>query len=269
MGRGRVHVGLSIAALTLVLGATALSNSDGVRGTFDFAQYPGSGRETWKEEFRFVIVGDRTHSPQWGLMPQAFREINHLCPDFVISVGDLIDGYGEDPREIHDLWKEFDNEVATLQSPFVYVPGNHDIWNRTSRGIYEVRYGLTYRSFNYCGLHFVTLDTEEQDEQQRPVERIRGNQLEWLKADIEQNRGARRILLFMHRPIWQAGGLDQVYPLLDGLPVHVFAGPALSWAVWFSFRLTHCHATALGQMTGWVCVRSALRRSVRECSLRS
>src|SRR5207249_10812987 len=137
----------------------------------------------------FVIVGDRTASPEWGLMPQAFREINQLSPDFVISVGDLIDGYGDKPTAINQLWNEFDHEVAALKSPFVYVPGNHDIWSVISRGIYQSRYGPTYRSFNFRGLHFVTLDTEELDERGRVVDRIQGKQLEWLQADLEANRG--------------------------------------------------------------------------------
>lgn len=157
-------------------------------------------------------------------MPQAFREINQLSPDFVVSVGDLIDGYSDQPELIHQLWKEFDDEVATLQRPFVYLPGNHDIWNATSRGIYEARYGATYRSFNYRSLHFITLDTEELDSRGQPTERIGGRQLDWLQQDVARNRRARQILIFMHRPVWQSGGLDGLYQLLDGLPVHIFAG---------------------------------------------
>jgi hypothetical protein len=104
------------------------------------------------------------------------------------------------------------------------VPGNHDIWNATSRGIYEARYGSRYRSFNYRGLHFITLDTEEQGERGQPAERLSGKQLVWLRDDLARHRGARQILIFMHRPIWQTGGLDEVYPSLAGQRVHIFAG---------------------------------------------
>src|SRR5262245_4544354 len=123
MRKCRANFWLALAAVVTVLCAAAFSTSN--PRSLDFAQYAGSGGPRGENSFRFVIVGDRTTAPQWGLMPQAFREINLLCPDFVISVGDLIDGYGENPDEINRLWKEFDGEVASLKSPFVYVPGNH------------------------------------------------------------------------------------------------------------------------------------------------
>jgi predicted MPP superfamily phosphohydrolase len=222
MARRAIQVSAAVAALASVLSAAAYSSHGPWR--LDFAQYAGSEQRISSEDFRFVIVGDRTSSPEWGLMPQAFQEINQLSPDFVISVGDLIDGYGDNPRSIQQLWREFDEEVAKLKSPFVYIPGNHDIWNATSRGIYEARYGSTYRSFNYRGLHFITLDTEEQDDFGRVRERIADKQLQWLKEDLAQNRGASHTLLFMHRPIWQTGGLDEVYPLLSAQRTHIFAG---------------------------------------------
>ena len=222
MTKSHSRVALGVASLAIVLAAA--TGSTATRWNFDFAQYRGPERTEPSDEFRFVIVGDRSGAPQWGLMPQAFREINQLCPDFVISVGDLIDGYGDAPGEIHRLWNELDQEVSILKSPFVYIPGNHDIWSATSRGVYEARYGPTYRSFNYRGLHFVTLDTERTDEQGQRIDRIEGEQFDWLRDDIARNRDARQILLFMHRPIWQTGGLDDVYELLKGLPVHIFCG---------------------------------------------
>jgi 3',5'-cyclic AMP phosphodiesterase CpdA len=157
-------------------------------------------------------------------MPQAFREINQLSPDFVVSVGDLIEGYSENRRVIDHMWREFDEEVSILKSPFVYVPGNHDIWNATSREIYEARYGSSFRSFNYRGLHFITLDTEQTDAYGRSLDRICGAQLEWLRDDLRRNRAAQQILIFMHRPVWQWGGLEEVYPLICDLPVHIFSG---------------------------------------------
>ena len=70
----------------------------------------------------------------------------------------------------------------------------------------------------------MTLDTEQQDSRGRTLDRIAGKQLEWLKDDLRRNRGAKQILIFMHRPVWQYGGLDDVYPLIVGQPVHIFSG---------------------------------------------
>jgi len=218
----RIQFATASTALAIVLSAAAYSNSGS--WNFEFAQYRGSEPATSPEDFRFAIVGDRTACPEQGLMPQAFHELNQLSPDFVVSVGDLIEGYSDKPAAIHQMWQEFDQEVSNLKSPFVYVPGNHDIWNVTSRGIYEARYGPSFRSFNYRGLHFVTLDTEQQDSAGRTLDQIMGKQLEWLQDDLRRNRGARQILIFMHRPVWQSGGLDEVYPLIVGRPVHIFSG---------------------------------------------
>src|SRR5262245_28890284 len=222
MTKRRLQVSVAVASVALVLTAAALSRGD--RWNFDFAQYKGPDRPEPKDEFRFVMVGDRNGGRIPGLMPQAFREINYLYPDFVISVGDLIDGPTSVNEKIGQFWKEFDDEVALLKSPFVYVPGNHDVWNATSKGIYEERYGQTYLSFNYRCFHFITLDTEEMDETGRKHDRISGKQLEWLKEDLAQNKNARRILVFMHKPIWLTGGLVEAEKLWQGMPVHVFAG---------------------------------------------
>jgi hypothetical protein len=222
MKRRPSHIALAIASLAVVLTAAAVSTGD--RWNFDFAQYQGPNRPEPQDEFRFVLVGDRNGGRVPGLMPQAFREINHLYPEFVVSVGDLIDGPTNTEPKILQFWKEFDDEVALLKSPFVYVPGNHDIWDASSKDIYEARYGPTYRSFNYRGLHFISLDTEEMDDQGRKTDRIDGKQLEWLKQDLERNRDARRILVLLHKPIWLSGGLAKAEELWKGMRVHVFAG---------------------------------------------
>jgi predicted phosphodiesterase len=232
MTKRRMRLSLALASLALVLTAAAFSTSD--RWNFDFAQYKGEPRPQAEDEFRFVIVGDRTGGAQWGIMPQVFREINLLDPDFVISVGDIIDG-GGDEETVNGIWDEFDTtELPVLKVPFVYMPGNHDIYSPASKRVYERRYGPRFKSFNYRGLHFICLNTQEaagNRDNDRNDDRFRGpggsrslgdEQLAWLKDDIERNRNARRILIFMHQPTWSL--LDPVYPLLEGLKVNVFAG---------------------------------------------
>lgn len=50
-----------------------------------------------RNDFRFSILGDRTGGARPGVYEQAGREIDQLQPDFVMHVGDLIEG-GEDIR---------------------------------------------------------------------------------------------------------------------------------------------------------------------------
>src|SRR5206468_2697058 len=45
-----------------------------------------------ERDFQFVIVTDRTGGHRPGVFGEAVRKINLLQPEFVISVGDLIEG---------------------------------------------------------------------------------------------------------------------------------------------------------------------------------
>ena len=45
------------------------------------------------QDFQFVIVTDRTGGHRPGVFPDAMRRLNLLQPEFVMSVGDLIEGF--------------------------------------------------------------------------------------------------------------------------------------------------------------------------------
>ncbi|MFN0195227.1 MAG: serine/threonine protein phosphatase, partial [Planctomycetaceae bacterium] len=51
-----------------------------------------------RENFQFAIVTDRTGGARAGIFESAVPKINLLQPEFVISVGDLIEGSTEDPQ---------------------------------------------------------------------------------------------------------------------------------------------------------------------------
>ncbi|MGH8338487.1 MAG: hypothetical protein ACRETL_17045, partial [Gammaproteobacteria bacterium] len=63
-----------------------------------------------KNDFRFSIVGDRTGGAQPEIYGRVWREIDLLHPDFVINVGDTIEG-GDDARaqaewtELRPTWE--------------------------------------------------------------------------------------------------------------------------------------------------------------------
>ncbi len=152
------------------------------------------------ESFTFVVIGDSRTGI--SIFKQQIDEINLLDPDFVINSGDLIDGGPGEAAEIEAMWDEFDEIVTRFQVPLVMVCGNHDIWSQLSRAIYERRYGRTYFSFDHKGAHFVVLDTEVLDEQNTPVDRIAGKQLEWLKDDLAANVDKSPTFVFLHKPFW-------------------------------------------------------------------
>ena len=48
-----------------------------------------------------------------------------------MSVGDLIEGYTLKEDVINKQWDEFDGYVKKFEMPFFYVPGNHDLTNKS------------------------------------------------------------------------------------------------------------------------------------------
>src|SRR5262245_28388769 len=101
------------------------------------------------DEFTFAIVSDRTGGHRAKIFSQAVERLNLMQPEFVVSVGDLIEGYSEKEDKVEEEWKEFQKYVTQLQMPFFYVPGNHDITNRVQERIWKDKFGRSYYHFVY------------------------------------------------------------------------------------------------------------------------
>ena len=82
-----------------------------------------------KNKFNFVVVTDRTGGERKGVWQKGIKKINLMQPAFVVSVGDLINGYTKDLDTINAEWEEFNSFVKKLEMPFFYVAGNHDYTN--------------------------------------------------------------------------------------------------------------------------------------------
>ena len=88
-------------------------------------------------QFQFVVVTDRTGGHRVGVFEDGIKKINLLQPEFVMSVGDMIEGYTTDTVEINRQWDEFTGFVDKLEMPFFFVPGNHDITNPVMEQIWK------------------------------------------------------------------------------------------------------------------------------------
>src|SRR5215213_4534334 len=103
----------------------------------DLRVHSDSGPNPWTKldlnndpaNFQFAIVTDRTGGHRAGVFEDAVTKLNLLQPEFVMSVGDLIEGFSKEPRGVDAMWDEFESFVAKLKMPFFYVPGNHDLSN--------------------------------------------------------------------------------------------------------------------------------------------
>lgn len=113
------------------------------------------------DHFQFAVIGDLTGGYRSGVFPLAVDKANAIVPDFVMSVGDLIEGYTYDTAQIQRWWNQFDKWVGALDMPFFYVPGNHDLSNALMTRLWEERYGRTYYHFVYRNNLFLVLNTED------------------------------------------------------------------------------------------------------------
>jgi serine/threonine-protein phosphatase CPPED1 len=152
--------------------------------------------------FRFAVISDRTGGHRPGIFGRSVRMINLLQPEFVMSVGDLIEGYSEDPGQWALEWSEFESKLDLLEMPFFFCPGNHDWSNVPMSENWRRKFGRSYYSFRYRDVLFVVLNSEEP----RPREqryKFGEEQQRWLKATLEQNRNVRWTFVFFHKPVWR------------------------------------------------------------------
>ncbi len=185
------------------------------------------------EEFRFVVVTDRTGDHRDGVFESAMPRINLVRPEFVVSVGDLIEGYSEDPVVLDRQWDEIEAAVAALQMPFFYAPGNHDMSNAVMAEAWHARFGPSYYHFSYKDVLFVVLNSElfgmvHDPKTPLPGPWTQAEQMAWLERALAENADARWTFVFLHQPLWNVEKVNpdwlRVEELLGQRPYTVFAG---------------------------------------------
>src|SRR5262249_35503528 len=112
-------------------------------------------------DFQFVVISDRTGGHREKVFSRAVEQINLLQPEFVLSVGDLIEGYTTDAEKTAQQWREFQGYTSKLQMPFFYVAGNHDIANPYQDKLWQEKFGRRYYHFVYKDVLFLILCTED------------------------------------------------------------------------------------------------------------
>ena len=147
--------------------------------------------------FQFAIVADRTGGHREGVFADAVGKLNLLQPEFVMSVGDLIEGYTENRETLDAEWDEFDGFVDALDMPFFYLPGNHDISNEVMAEVWAERLGRAYYSFVYRDVLFVCLNSEDGE----PAN-VGPEQRDWLAGVLAEHGDVRWTLVFVHKPLW-------------------------------------------------------------------
>lgn len=177
-----------------------------------------------KDAFTFVVYGDRTGGPPEGVsvLADAVRDTNLLEPDFVMTVGDLINGYSTE-----DVWmtqmKEFKTIMNELACPWFPVAGNHDIYWRgpdpkkkpvgEMESAYEMHFGPLWYAFQHKKSWFIVLYSDEGDPKtgqktfgKPEAQKMSPEQFKWLDETLTKAKGAEHVFLFLHHPRWLGGG---------------------------------------------------------------
>ena len=156
-----------------------------------------------ESEFSFVVMGDGR--PTLANMPfprvamDMMREIALLRPAFVLYTGDSIWGYGDSRQEMLNELDRFRALADSTGVPLYNAPGNHEMQSDpTAVEILKEKGHDLYGSFDVGRYYFIALNTDEVNLEGR----VTGDQLEWLRSDLERSRDADGIFIFMHRPLF-------------------------------------------------------------------
>lgn len=160
-------------------------------------------------DFHFVIVGDRTGGARPGVFESALPKINLLEPAFVVSIGDLIEGYTADRARIDREWDEFQGFIGALEAPFFYVAGNHDMSNAPMARAWQERFGPSYYRFVYKDVLFLVLNSELFGMAGDPGTSVPGPwtqaaQLDFARRTLAEFADARWTIVLVHRPLWDS-----------------------------------------------------------------
>ena len=195
-------------------------------------------------DFRFAIIPDRGGGDYRGAFTNALRCADLMHPAFVMTVGDLINGFAGSANGFRRQQAELTNFVSKVRAPFFYTVGNHDIniavpsapkGFEISGQVWREHFGeRTYYSFTYKGCLFLVLDTMD-GKGNGPKVGITPEQYGWIRRTLAANADARWTFVFMHQPAeWRTKDwrkLEDEAPTKR--PYTVFAG---DWHSYFHVR---------------------------------
>ncbi len=137
----------------------------------------------------------RTAPDDLGLYPifmeKVHADILESQIEFGFFTGDIV------YRNSIPEWEAVDRDVLSLDIPVHFVPGNHDVANRTLFTSRYTRDGKTYQKFGKIGDDlFIVLDPNLNNWS------IVGEQLDFLKGAVSNADNHKNVFVFVHQVLW-------------------------------------------------------------------
>ena len=176
-----------------------------------------------EDSFQFIVYGDRTGGNRAGLkvLRQAVEDTNLLDPDFVLTVGDLIQGYNR-PVQWQKEADEFNEIMSGLAMTWFPVAGNHDIYwdlkdpdrpRNHHEQHYEAEFGPLWYSFKHKNTGFIVLYSDEGDLEtgqkgfnKGRLQNMSPQQIEFLMLALARFKDLPQVFVALHHPRWTGGG---------------------------------------------------------------
>jgi predicted MPP superfamily phosphohydrolase len=191
-----------------------------------------------RTSFSFIHASD-THLDSLSLPRMKLLQalVDSIQPDFVLLTGDLI----RDALRVSDTvaavrYELYVSEQRRISRPVWAVPGNHEIFgierdrSRVSadhplyaRKMYRHYLGPDYYSFNYGGVHFVALNSEDYEDQSY-FGQVDSIQLAWLRSDLALVPDSVPVVTFNHIPFFTAAEMINGYDEESVAPTIIAVG---------------------------------------------
>lgn len=186
-------------------------------------------------KIRFAIISDLTSGEREGIFDIAVEGLTALQPDFILSIGDLIDGGIENTDELNEQWLFFEKRINKTNIPFYPVVGNHDISNLVMRRWWQENIAPRYYHIRHKNILFLMLDSEDSPDErfsemaqirldgiavyknnpadfpdtayaklfERKYGQIRTKQTQYFEQVLQDNKDVKWTFVLMHKPMWK------------------------------------------------------------------
>ncbi|WP_133126162.1 metallophosphoesterase family protein [Vibrio breoganii] len=184
---------------------------------------------------QFAVIGDLTGGERAGVYQGAVNALSLLQPDFILSVGDLIEGGTEELSTMNSEWETFATITQSNDIPFYPVVGNHDISNIAMREWWESSIGPRYYHFRHKDMLFLMLDSEDFTAErfseikvlrneavnlyktegedafmateyaqlkERKYGKLSDEQIKYFLKALDNNKDVNWVFVLMHKPLW-------------------------------------------------------------------